>query len=136
MTLSTFAIERWLMDTLSADTALAGLVHARLIPAGAALPRCVFEPVSNLDVASANGTSILNRALYLVKVVGRGDGIGALKTMADAVYARLHQKSGTNADGEVWSCTRDEEIALPPDVINGVAYHTLAQRFRVEGKGV
>ena len=132
---STFAIERFLADTLGADPVLAGKVHNGVIPAGTPFPACVFEPVNNLATSVVGGVNILDVALYWVKVVGEGRGMGQLRAMAVAVRTRLHQASGTNVDGHVWFCQQDEEQNAPPDVVSGVIYRTLGQRFRIEAKG-
>lgn len=138
MTLSTFAIERWLEDTLEADPALAGRVHGRLIPRNASLDggRCVFEPVSNLSVLGIGASHVMDNALYRVKVVGKAGGIGALRTMARAIYSRLHDQTGSNADGAVWGCAYEEDEAIPPDIVNGVTYLTISQRYRIHARGV
>lgn len=134
-TLSTFAIESWLMSVLNGTGALTGHVFAGgEIPPGTAYPAVVFDFVSNIDRVTSAGVSIYNDALYDVSVLGKGASIAALKTMADAVYGALQRASGSNNDGTVWTCTREEEINLPPDLVNGVQYRTLTQRFRIEAK--
>lgn len=134
MSISTYAIEDWIGDTLVADPVLTGKVHNGIVGA-ADYPAVVFEPVSNRSIAVVGGANIMSEALYLVKVVGEGRSMAQLRAMANAVYSRLHDATGSNADGEVWACHRDEEMNLPPDVVNGKIYRTLAQRFRIIGRG-
>ena len=133
--LATFAITRWIGDTLVADPALTGKVYNGSVPTGTAYPVCVYESVSNLTTAVVGGANVMNRAMYLVKVIGEGSGIGQLETMANAVYNRLHDATGSNAKGVVWACHQEEELDIPPDVVSGKIYRTLAQRFRIIGRG-
>ena len=71
-------------------------------PQGKPLPAIVFSPEeAQPDTLATGNVRVFSRLRYTVKVVGEGNDLVALKPVADAVDAQLHDAFGSNSDGEV-----------------------------------
>lgn len=124
----TVAIDKWLYSVLHADATLLaaapGDVHADAAPRGTAFPLVIFSLQDAFDGMGVNGTRILVRATYQVKVVGQGASYNALDTAASRIDTLLHRTSGAVSGGTIYGCVRVEPLRYRED-IDGVEYRHL-----------
>ena len=123
-------IDTWLYATLVANSAVKGLVSARiydaLAPQGTALPYVVFQlQAAPIDTVVIGGMRIATNALYTVRGVAEGAGFADASSIAAAIDGALHGVRATVAAGVVLSCHRERPLKLPPEVTEGgaVYYH-------------
>lgn len=143
---------RWVIATLKADTAVSGLVGARvyanLAPAGATYPLIVVTKVTGtpVKVPSTGSTTIMFDEPVQVVAVEKGFDNTVPAGVMNAVRAALDCASGvvtqvipgegeeedvTITTGTVIACVEEMEIPLPVEITDGVTYQKSALQFRV-----
>jgi len=131
----TVAIDKWLYSLLSTDATLLGAapggVHADAAPRGTAFPLVIIALQDATDGMSFNGTRILVRATYQVKVVGQGASYSALDTAAGRIDALLHRASGSVSGGVIYSCVRVEPFRYRED-LDGIEYRHLGGFYEIQ----
>jgi len=130
----TFTAADWIFDTLNADEDLAGKVHHLIAPARATPPYVVYQEQSGIDVATANGSRIMANLLYLVRVISAGRSLESIKALANTVDELLQRASGSNASGEVISCTREGQTTRAYTASTG-EYREIVFTFRLFAQG-
>jgi hypothetical protein len=112
--------ERFLVSTLEGDATLMALltggVHNTQAPQGTAYPQLVFQYMSGNDYAAVGAERIWTNMLYLVKVIADAEHFDDADIAAARVDGLLHRASGSNVNGTVWSCTREQVIRLPDQI--------------------
>ena len=131
----TVAIDTWLYTVLHGDATLLaaapGDVHADAAPRGSVFPLVIFALQDATDGMGVNGTRILTRATYIVKVVGQATGYKALDTAASRVDTLLHRASGSVVGGTIYSCVRTEPFQYRED-LDGVEYRHLGGLYEIQ----
>lgn len=108
-------VEEWLIDILTGDATLTGLVGTRIYnqiaPLGVTLPFVVFNWQASRDVFGLGTIRIMMNGLYTVKVVDDATtGMAAAVAIADQLDTLLHAASGTVADAAILAVMREEQI--------------------------
>lgn len=124
--------QEWLRATLNTAPAVSGgRIFPDVAPQGAEPPYTVFQYQGGGDLMESGAARVWSSLLFLVRVIDKTNTIGAaLRTAADEIDARLHDKSGTTADGRVVSCVRTEPFQLA-EVDQGVQYRHLGGIYRL-----
>lgn len=97
-------LHTWLRTILMADATLNAAVGGRIYrghaPVNASFPCVVYAMLSPGDDVLGNGPDrIWAKPLYLVKVVGEGNNLLALQTIADRIDVVLHGVVGGSSSG-------------------------------------
>lgn len=129
------AAEKWLYDTLAADSTLVGLVsgiYSGMAPEGVAFPLALFAQHRPLpDLTAVGATRIWASIHYVVRGVAETASYGGdLETIADRIDAVLHAGSGSTAQGTVYECVRVMPFALPEQA-NGRQFRHLGGIYQV-----
>ena len=132
------AADRWIYGALAADTALVAVVGARIYVDLApqttpptATPYVVWQMQSATDLMVIGGIRVWSNAVYLVRGVDKSLTWGGnSKTMADRIDAALHRASGTNVDGQVYACVREQAWRMM-EVSDGVVYRHSGGIYRL-----
>lgn len=110
------AADLWLKTVLSGDTELATLVsgvYDSKAPQGAVMPYVLFSlQAPSADVVVVGNIRLGNRPLYLVRAVCEGPSFGPVRTIADMIDDLLHGASGSNVDGIIYGCAREQPFKL------------------------
>ncbi len=126
------AVEAWLYDTLNDDATLGALVtgvYAYQAPDTATFPYVLFNQQSGVDVQGVGPTRIMSNMLYTVRAVTDGT-MGSLVTISDRIDTLLQAQSGSNSDGTVLACVR-EEVFTMNEIIDSRPYRNLGGIYRI-----
>ena len=130
-----FAADTWLTSVLGNDSTLSGLVSGRIyghaIMGSATYPLVLFSMQSARDVMGTGPARIMVDSLYVVRGIAEaGTFAGNLKTIADRIDAVLHAASGSNVNGTVLACVRQQPF-LYVEPYNGRQYRHLGGIYRI-----
>lgn len=136
---TTPAAERWLYAVLTGDGTLAGLVGTRVyfdsIPQDAAMPLIYVTQSSGRDLAGTGPNIYATRFAYAVRAVDEtppGGLTTALVNVADRLHTVLHAASGSNVDGAVMACVREQPFSMTErDPSTGRPYRHLGGIYRM-----
>ncbi len=113
----TTATERWFYAQLSGDATLTGVVgtklYADIAPDESATPYVTYSMLSGVDLMVVSGIRIWTNMLYLVRGIDEARSyLGNLATIDTRIDAVLHKQTGSNVDGVIWSCVREQAFRL------------------------
>jgi hypothetical protein len=123
--------EKWLDDTLSADSVIAGLIGNRVYltqaPQGIPMPYIVVVFQGGPDV-NTFGSRALAQPLMLVKGVGKHSDLPALRVLADRIDALL-QDTRVVVSGYQIRVQREAPVAYP-EFNEGLEFRHLGGMYR------
>jgi hypothetical protein len=123
--------EKWLDDTLSADSAIAGLVGTNVFlvqaPQGSPMPYLIIAYQAGADV-NAIGSRAVAQPVFLVKAVGKHSDLPALRILADRIDALLQDTKVVTA-GYQLRVQRETPVHYP-EVNEGVEYRHMGGMYR------
>lgn len=126
-------VDRWLYETLSGDSELAGMVGGRIVgtlsQGAVATPYVVYFLSSSRDVYTVPTIRVDTDSRYTVKAVGTGATWSQVARIAAHLDALLHGAQATTSYGTV-ACVRDTVIQYA-EVDGGTQYRHLGAVFRV-----
>lgn len=114
--MSDFAGRVFIYSTLVADATMNGHVNGRIYegiaPSSAAFPYVIFQEYAPNDVMGMGAVRLWRNDLWIVKVLDRTESFfGNIKTIATRLDTVLHRGAGTNVEGVVWACTREQPLS-------------------------
>ncbi len=128
------AADRWLSTVLSGDVALRALVsgvYDTKAPQGTARPYVLFSlHAPSADITVIGNIRIGNRPLYLVRAVCDGPSWTPVRTIADRIDELLHGASGSNVDGIIYGCVREQPFKAL-ETVEGKDYCWLGGYYRL-----
>lgn len=126
--------ERFLRTRLTGSAALMALVegvHRHPAPADAEYPLITYEQQDGgADLMTVNGTRVMVRTIYLVRVIGKEVGPEDLEAAADLIDTLLHQYQNPTASSGVLSCVRNQPFEMI-EVENLVEYTHLGGLYEL-----
>lgn len=109
------AAETWLYGVLSGDATLTSLgvtgVYAYQAPETARFPYVLFQHQGGADVRGVGPTRIMANMLYVVRGVTDGP-LSALVSINSRIDALLQAQSGSNVNGVVLACVREQPFVM------------------------
>jgi hypothetical protein len=130
-------VQRWLyttLDTALTGTAAAGNLYGEFIPQNGAYPAVVYSvtsgtPAYRVSNPIARGWETLT---ILTKTIVQGSSYVPAESIADAIYTALQNGYGTGGSTRVRYCIRESQQPMPPTLVDGVEYRTLADTWRIQ----
>lgn len=119
-------VDTWITTQLSG----LGTLYFDQAPRTAVYPHILASLTTpGTDVRGVGTKIVMNDLLYVVKVVGRESSYAALNSLADAVHAALHGKSGAGVE----ACVREQTVRYSE--YTEVLYHHLGGIYRIWATG-
>ena len=130
-----FASDTWLATVLTADAELNALVSGRIyghvIASSAVYPLAMFSLQTARDIQGLGPARIMVDSLYIVRgIVEASTFGGTLKSIADRIDAILQAASGSNVNGSVLACVREQPF-LYVEPYQGRQYRHLGGIYRI-----
>lgn len=127
-------IIKWISDTLTADATITSLVSDRVYSDMAkelsVFPLILIFENTLDDVNSVNGSRGASTGKYAVQSIGKGDGVGALQSIAERIDALLHKKSGSITGLTIVESVR-EGVIRRVETVNDTRFFYLGGIYRV-----
>lgn len=119
---------------------LAGVASGRRFiddsaPANVVSPYVQFSMLSGTQTPVLNGTRLWGEYVYIVQAIARSGTWASVEATADAIYASLHQQTGTADSVEIQYCICEEEIRRAEAEEGGTRYRYLGWRCRIVAVG-
>jgi hypothetical protein len=131
-------IDKWIYETLSADTALAALVGTRI---GSELsvaqwsgPYVTFEAQGTRTIRSISGEILDTDSLYSVAGVTQGSSFAPTAAIASRIRALLDNRNVTVTGGSI-TCFMERENR-EAESIEGVPYRYLGGVYRIRAVSI
>lgn len=109
------AAETWLYGVLAGDATLTSLgvtaVYGYQAPETAAYPYVLFHQQAGADVRGVGPTRIMANMLYVVRAVTDGP-LSSLVAINSRMDALLQAQSGSNVNGAVLACVREQPFVM------------------------
>jgi hypothetical protein len=99
-------------------------VYGDTLPPDVVYPYIFYQHSANADTMTTDSVIVMNRSLWIVKVVDRAETYQLAKPIYGRVHALLHRASGTVVDGQVLHCRRESRIHYP-EITEAVSYRHL-----------
>lgn len=138
--METFAVEKWLKETLAADSLLTALVgthtYSGVRAKGSPLPCVVYQlQAPGNDMVMMGGVRVWANMLYLVRGIAEQPGYGGkLLAIADRIDAALHKGSGSNVNGVIYTCVRERPFQLREETRDGSEFRHLGGLYRIQAR--
>lgn len=114
------AAERWLAGVLKSDGDLISLVNGRVyanrVPSTGSYPCILFAFYHpGPDLYAAPDVRVLSSLRYIVRGIVEGESTIAVQPIADAIDRLLQASGGSNVDGVIGNCIREQPFFMPED---------------------
>ncbi len=140
----TLGIDAWIVDTLTGDATITGLVGDRVYseeaPAGALFPYIVVRTLDTRDVTSATADRIMVTELRVIEAITEGQSYAPLKAIVERVDVLFHQRpdtgsqtAGSSAGVTIFASYRDRQLKLA-ETSDGRHYRRLGGIFRIHAQ--
>lgn len=138
--IETVAADRWLYGVITGDVTLSAIIGTKAfsesVPTtqgGATVspPFVLWTMVASSDLMTVDATRIWANMLYAVRLVMAVEGFAAMAAGAAALDAALHRGSGTNVNGIVYACVREDVFRMVEPRQEGSVLHHLGGRYRL-----
>jgi hypothetical protein len=132
--LEELAVDKHLVNTLSGDATLSGLIGSRiwkqLAPENSATPYLVFYPVAINDIPTVGQTGrIYSSALYVIEAVSDVS-YASLRTILTRIDALYNGVQNTVVDGLYVSSASREETVSQIETVGDFRYYRIGGRYR------
>lgn len=126
----------WIVDTLTGDATLMGLVAGvwseRNVPQGTDAPYVVFGYRGGSLLRVVGPVRFWHDLVYDVKAVGLATAYATLVTIANRIDTLLELASGSAEGGTVVVSEFEAAVPVPEDEEGGVVYENITHRYRLK----
>lgn len=128
-------IDPWLYTTLANDPEIRSQVAGRIAADGAfgptGTPFITWTMNSSRDIQQAQGSTLWNESLYLVKVVGQGGSYVPITPIAKRINTPLDMVTNAPGPNGGFITIRRDRLVRMPEVDDNVQYRHLGAIWRI-----
>ena len=135
--METLVAEKWIVDTLSADSSIVSAVgdriHTHVVPEKTLFPYIFITFQGGSDVMTNGANRIMSNLRYAIRAVSKTTSNESTRALADRIDVLLHAKQGSVDLGVVISAVRDSPFFMI-EIRDGMHLRHLGGIYRISSK--